>query len=98
MEENSSVPTGFLFVTAHSLLLFLFFLWQDLADQCRFHSLILHFFHMNIQSVDLHIKLAAVRRNDPQAAEDHAAQRVIIDILRQIQIQCFRNVLNICAA
>ena len=53
---------------------------------------------MNIQSVDLHIKLAAVRRNDPQAAEDHAAQRVIIDILRQIQIQCFRNVLNICAA
>ena len=58
MEENSSVPTGFLCslqLTRSFYLLFLFFLRQDLADQRRFHSLILHFFHMNIQSVDLHI-------------------------------------------
>ena len=52
----------------------------------------------NGDPVHLYVELAAVRRDGVQAAEDHAAYRIIILVLRNLHVQRFRQLVDEDAA
>ena len=66
----------------------------QLTDQNGANPVVLHLLRLELQAVDLDHGAAAVLGDGAQAAEQHAAHRIIVLVLGQLHIQLLGQVLD----